>query len=121
MIAAGLRQIASRGDAELDAQMLEQDRHEIGDHDDGQQRVAELRAARQIGRPVARIHVADRDEEARAGESQQLSPEGSRPRNDDAAMDFRQRNVSGLSAPGSLACGQFRHFLNFLKILLASA
>ena len=29
-----------------------------------EQRVAELRAAGQIGGPVARVHVADRDEEA---------------------------------------------------------
>ena len=35
MIAAGLGQIAAGGDAELDAQVLEQDRHQVGDHDDG--------------------------------------------------------------------------------------
>ena len=34
MIAAGLRQIASGGDAELNGQMLEQNRHQIGNHDD---------------------------------------------------------------------------------------
>ena len=42
MIAAGLREITSGGDAELDAQMLEQDRHEIRDHDDRQQCVTKL-------------------------------------------------------------------------------
>ena len=34
MIAACLREIAPGGDAELDAKMLQQDRHEIRDHDD---------------------------------------------------------------------------------------
>ena len=98
MIAAGLGEIASGGDAELDAQMLEQDRHEIGDHDDGQQRVAKLRAAGQIGRPVARIHVADGDEKAGPGEGQQLSPKRSRGRDDDAAMNFGERDLAGRSA-----------------------
>ena len=74
MIAAGLREIASRGDAELDAQMLKQDRHEIGEHDDKQQRVAKFRAACQVGRPIAGVHVTDRDEKAGPGESEQLSP-----------------------------------------------
>ena len=69
MIAAGLREIASGRDAELDAQMLEEDRHEIGDHDDAEQRVTKLRAARQVGRPIARVHVADRDEKTWAGEA----------------------------------------------------
>ena len=34
MIAAGLREVASGGDAELDAEMLQQDRHQVGDQDD---------------------------------------------------------------------------------------
>ena len=75
MIAAGLRQVASRDHPELDAQVLEQDRHQIGDHDDGKKRVTKLRPAGQIGGPVARIHVADRHEKTRAGESRQLPPE----------------------------------------------
>jgi hypothetical protein len=121
MIAAGLGKITSGSDAELDAEMLQQDRHEIRNHDDHQQGVAESCAAREIRGPIAWIHVADRDKETGTGKCEQLSPKRSGHRDDDAAMHFRQRNVSGLSAPGSLACGQFRHFLNFLKILLASA
>ena len=116
MIATRLSEVAPGGDAELDAEVLEQDGHEIRNHDNHQQRVAESCAAGEIGRPIARIHVADRDKEAGTGKCEQLSPERSGHRNDDAAMDFRQRNVCGLSAPGSLACGQFRHFLSFLKI-----
>ena len=97
VIAAGLGQVAAGGDAELDAEMLEQDRHEVGDHDDGEQRVAEFRAARQIGRPVARVHVADRDEKTRAGKGEQLPPERGVRWNEDTAMDFRQRDGSAMS------------------------
>ena len=69
MIATGLGQVAASGNAQLDTQVLEQDRHEVRNHDDRKERVAKLRAARQVGRPVARIHVADRDQKSRAGES----------------------------------------------------
>ena len=65
-VAAGLRQIAAGADAEPRAQRLQQDRHQVGQQRDGQQRVAELRAARERGRPVARVHVADGDQVARA-------------------------------------------------------
>ena len=64
MIAAGLGKITSGSDAELDAEMLQQDRHEIRNHDNHQQRVAESCAAREIRGPIARIHVTDRDKEA---------------------------------------------------------
>ena len=75
MIAAGLGEVATCGDAKLDAQMLEQDRHEIGNHDDHQQGVAKLRAASEVSRPVARVHVTYGHEETGAGERKKLSPE----------------------------------------------
>jgi len=75
MIAAGLRQIAAGGDAEFGGEMLQQDRHEIGNHDDRQQRVTKLRAAREVGGPVAGVHVADGDEITGAGKREQLFPE----------------------------------------------
>ena len=101
MIAAGLGEVASGGDPELDAEMLQQDRHEIGDHDDAEQRVTKLRAARQVGRPIARVHVADRDEKTRAGERRQFAPEGSGRRDDDAAMRFRERNQAAATPPAA--------------------
>ncbi len=70
MIATSLREIAARGDAELDAQMLKQDRHEIGEHDDKQKRVAKLGAARQVGCPISGVHVTDRDKKAGAREGE---------------------------------------------------
>ena len=86
MIAAGLREVAPRDDAELDAEMLEQDRHQVGNHDDAEQRVAELRAAREVGGPIAGIHVTHRHEKAGTREGQQLSPERCPGGNRDAAM-----------------------------------
>ncbi len=67
MIPTGLCQVASGGDAQLDAQMLKQDRHEIGKHDNGQERITELRAARQVGRPIAGVHVTYGHQKTRAG------------------------------------------------------
>ena len=109
MIAAGLREITSSSDAELDAEMLQQNGHEIRDHDDHQQCVTKPGAAGEIGGPITGVHVADRDQKAGTGKGKQLSPKRSGHRNNDAAMDFRQRNVSGLSAPGPSGCGQFWH------------
>ena len=98
VIATGLRQIPSCDDAKFDAEMLKQDRHEIGDHDDGKQRVTKSGTAGQIGGPVAGVHVAHRDEKPGAGESRQLPPKGRLRRNDDAPVDFRQRNWPALAA-----------------------
>ena len=79
--------------------MLEHDRHEIGQHDDEQQLVAKLGATCQIGRPIARVHVTDRDQKTRSGEGEQLSPERRRYRDDDASMNFSERNLPGRSTP----------------------
>ena len=52
MVAASLRQIASRHDAQTQRESLQQNRHQIGNPNDRKQRVAEARAASQIGRPI---------------------------------------------------------------------
>ena len=84
VIAAGLREVAAGRDAELHAEMLEQDRHQVRDQDDGEQRVAKLRAAGEIGGPVSRVHVADRDEKAGSGKGRELAPERGVSRDGDA-------------------------------------
>ena len=58
-VAAGLGQVAAAGDAEARRQRLEQDRHQVGNHDHAEQRVAVLGAAGQVGCPISGIHVAD--------------------------------------------------------------
>src|SRR5829696_44964 len=49
--------------------MLQNDRHDVRQQGDEEQRVAELRAAGERRRPVAGVHVADGDEVARAAET----------------------------------------------------
>ena len=75
MLAAQLREVAPGGDAELGAEILQQHGHHAGQQHDRQQRIAEGRSAGEVGRPVARIHVADRHQVARPAERQQFPPE----------------------------------------------
>ena len=89
-VAARLREIASAGDAEPDGERLQQDRHQVGDQDHAEQRVAVARAAGEVGRPVARVHVADGDQVARTRKRQQLPPETGIERDDDRAVDLTQ-------------------------------
>src|SRR5207245_4009838 len=99
VVPARLREVASGCDAEFNAQMLEQDRHEVRNHDDDKERVAEFRASCQIRSPVAGVHVTDRHEKTRPGKSEQLPPKRSCRWNDNTAMNFGQRNPSRRSAP----------------------
>ena len=75
-VAAGLGEVALGGDAEFEREALEEDRHQVGEHDDEEQGVAVARAAGEVGGPVAGVHVADGDEEAGAGEAEDAAPEG---------------------------------------------
>ena len=77
MVAAGLRQIAAGGDTQLCRERLQEHRHQAAHHDDAQQRVPEFRAALDIGRPVAGVHVTDSDEIAGAGKRQDFAEPGS--------------------------------------------
>jgi hypothetical protein len=74
VIAARLCEVASGGDAELERESLEEDRDEIRDEDDREQRVAEPCAAGDVGGPVARVHVAHGDEISGPGEREHLAP-----------------------------------------------
>ena len=74
VIAARLREIAAGYDAKLRGQALQQNRHQIGQQDDRQQRVAEARAASKVGRPIAGIHISDGDEVARPRERECFLP-----------------------------------------------
>ena len=101
-VAAGLRQVAARGDAEPDAERLQHDRHQVRQQRDGQQRVAELRAAGERGRPVAGVHVADGDQIAGAEKCQQLPPQragGARP---DRAEHFGERGRAAWAPPAAI-------------------
>src|SRR5262245_12146954 len=58
-VAARLRQVAPGGNRQARTQRLQQDRHDVGNQRDDEERVAELGTAGQRGCPVAGIHVAD--------------------------------------------------------------
>ena len=90
VVAAGLGEIAAAGDAEADGERLQQDRHQVGDHDDAEERVAEAGAAGEVSCPIAGVHVADGDEVARAGEREEFAPESGAFGHRDRAMDLGQ-------------------------------
>ena len=95
-----MREVASGDNPKPGAQRLEKDGHQIGDQDDAQKSVAKGGAARQIRRPVARIHVADGYEVARPGESQHFPPEAQTFGDRDRAMHFLQTGrLAGKTPP----------------------
>ena len=68
---------------------------------DAEQRVAELRAAADVGGPVAGVHVADGDQVAGAGEGQQFfEPRGAREKRNGAVRfgQGRQRRAAAREA-----------------------
>src|SRR6476660_6670549 len=110
MVTTRLREIAPCSDAEFDAQMLKQDRHQIGNHDDAEKRVSESCASSQIGRPVSRIHIAHSDQKSRSGKCHELPPKGGRLWHKDGAVNLRQGNLTAGPSPGCarLSCSYFR-------------
>ena len=73
-VAARGGEVAAGGAAQPRGQRLEHDRHDVGGEHDEQEVVAERRAAGEVGRPVARVHIADRDHVARPGERGEAAP-----------------------------------------------
>ena len=71
MATAGLGQIQARGDAQPAAEGLQQHRHQAGEGHHPEQAVAIGGARRQIGGPVAWIHVAHRHQVGRTKHPQQ--------------------------------------------------
>ena len=69
--AADLRQVPSGRDAELRGQRLDEHRHQVRGDDHPHERVAELRAARDVRGEVAGVDVGDARDERRPEERQQ--------------------------------------------------
>jgi hypothetical protein len=69
-LAADLGQVAAGGDPELRRERLDQHRHQVRGEDHPAERVAELRAARDVRREVARVDVRDARDEGRPEERQ---------------------------------------------------
>ena len=93
VVAARLREVAARGDPQLDAQVLQQDRHQVGNHDDGQEAVAEFRPAREVGGPVARVHITHTDHVGRPEKGEPFAPSFAGPGHVDGAVYFAERSA----------------------------
>ena len=71
LLAADLRQVPARGDAELRGQRLDQHRHQVRGDDHPDELVPVLRAAGDVRREVARVDVRDAGDERRPDERQE--------------------------------------------------
>ena len=91
VVAAGLGEVASGGDAKFRRERLQKHREHVADKDDAKKRVSELGAASDIGCPVAGVHVSDGDEIAWAGESQDFAKPVRVVRDGNAAMGLGKR------------------------------
>ena len=98
-IAAGLRQILARPDGKARTQRLEDNRHDIAEQCHRQQGIAELAAARERGRPIAGIHVADGNQIARPEEGCRPAPGRSGCRDLDRSVDVRKRWITPVTSP----------------------
>jgi hypothetical protein len=101
MFAAGLGEIAPRGDAEFRGERLKKHRHQIAEKDDAEKRIAEFGAAGDVGGPIAGVHVADGDEVAGASEGENFAEPGSGGGNGNCAVRFGERRKSGSRAGGT--------------------
>ena len=100
MIATGLGQISTSRYSQLDTQVLEENCHQVRNHDDRQKGVSKPCAPSQIRCPIARIHIADGDQKSRTGEGDQFPPERCRPRHNNAAMNLWQGDLAARFSPG---------------------
>ena len=96
---ARLGQVVPRHHPQPRRQRLEQHRHQVRHQQDPDQRVAEPGTPLQVGRPVARVHVADAHQISRPQEREQpaeLLPTSRRRRNGDRAVNLLQRPAIGM-------------------------
>src|SRR5438045_9601800 len=101
VVATRLRQIAARDDAKLGSEPLEQNRHQVRRENYTEQGVAELGSAGEVGCPVSRVHVTDRDQVPRSGECEDLSPP-TVSRHGYGAINLDQRGRRSGSSPSRL-------------------
>ena len=94
-VAAALGEVLAGDHAQPGGDHLHEDGHQAGQADHPQEPVLELRAALQVGSPVAGVHVADADQNGRPDEGPPLLPEaGLMVRHLDGAVHAFQRHVA---------------------------
>ena len=101
---ARLRQIAPGRDAEPRGERLQEDGHQVGEQNDREQSVAEGRSAGDIGRPVAWVHVADRDQIARSDKGEHLTKRIAGLWHGHCSENLRQRWKLADAVPTALGC-----------------
>ena len=87
--AAELCQALAGNDSEFGGERLKQHGHQIGQQNDPQQQIAELRAALDVGGEVAWVHVGDRGDHRGSGERQEAAQAAPPPRQGLAAGSDR--------------------------------
>ncbi len=83
---------------------MQQNRHQVRDHDDGEQRVTELGTAGEVGGPVAGVHIADRDHVAGTREGHQAAEPGPLAWHRNRGMDLGQAGP-GIAAGKEMPAG----------------
>ena len=94
-LAADAGQILLRDDAQPHAERLQQHRGQAGHQHHEQQAVAETRTGFDVRRPIARVHIAHRHQQTRAGKAQQFFVEWQTGVNHHTAFDFRRTERRG--------------------------
>jgi hypothetical protein len=105
VVAAGLGEIASGGDAEFGGEALEEHGHEVAEEHDAEEGVTEFRTPADVGGPVAGIHVTHGDEIARSGKREDFAKPGGALANLNGAVGFRKRRKSQGVAPAGGGLG----------------
>ncbi len=90
-------------DAKPRAQRLQDNRHDVRHQRDGEQRAAKLGAARERGRPVARVHIADGNEVTGPRRRQHAFPERAGRTRGNSAENFRKRGAGTAAAANRAA------------------
>jgi hypothetical protein len=73
MQAAQAGEAVAGDDAQFGRQRLEQHRQDVGQHDDPEQQIAELRAALDVGGEIAGVDIGDRGDDGGARERQEAA------------------------------------------------
>src|SRR5437773_1285816 len=106
MVAARLGEILAGDHPEAGREGLEQHRHEIAHDEHPDELVAEARAAGEVGRPVARVHVADAHQVGGPGEGEHAPEPAGAAGDHHAAVDLGQR---ALVVPATRGGGEPAH------------
>jgi len=102
MIPTSRRQVAPRNYSQFDSQALQQNGHQVGNHDYRKQGVVVSGARGQVSRPVSRIHVPDCDQKTGSGKRQKFTKESRGCGNGQTTEDLWQAGTGYRTSPALL-------------------